>query len=101
MDILESHIDATSDDFRANAAHHEALSRELGERLARVREGGDRALREKHESRGKLFVRERIERLLGPATPFLELSPLAANGLYDDAAPAAGLVPGGGRIHGR
>jgi 3-methylcrotonyl-CoA carboxylase beta subunit len=74
---------------------------ELRERLARVREGGSPAAREKHTARGKLLVRDRVDRLLDPGSPFLELSPLAAFGMYDDAVPAAGIITGIGRISGR
>ena len=66
-----------------------------------MKQGGGADLVKRHTSRGKLFVRERVERLLDPGTAFLELSPLAANGLYDDEAPAAGLVTGVGMVHGR
>ncbi len=101
MDVLESHADPQSAEFAANAAHHRALAEDLSTRLREIRRGGDPALREKHEARGKLFVRDRIDLLLDPGTPFLELSPLAANGLYDGAAPCAGVVTGVGSIHGR
>ncbi|MGH3454356.1 MAG: carboxyl transferase domain-containing protein, partial [Nocardioidaceae bacterium] len=74
---------------------------ELRERLARVGEGGSPAARDKHTARGKLLVRDRVDRLLDPGSPFLELSPLAAYGMYDDAVPAAGIVTGIGRINGR
>ncbi len=74
---------------------------ELRERLQIVRQGGSEAAREKHTGRGKLLVRERVDRLLDPGSPFLELSPLAAYGMYDDAVPSAGLVTGVGRISGR
>src|ERR687892_234523 len=73
---------------------------ELRERLARVREGGSPAARERHTSRGKLLVRDRVDRLLDPGSPFLELSPLAATGMYDDAVPSAGIVTGIGRVSG-
>jgi acetyl-CoA carboxylase carboxyltransferase component len=101
VDALHSQIDPKSDEFRANAAHHEALARELRAKLARVSEGGGAEARALHEKRGKLFVRDRVERLLDPGTPFLELSPLAADGMYQDGAPAAGLVTGVGRVSGR
>ena len=101
MEILESLLEISSDEFRANAEHHEALAGELAARLARVREGGGRDQRALHEKRAKLFVRDRIDRLLDEGSPFLELSPLAAFGLYEDAAPAAGLVTGIGRVSGR
>ncbi|HEV2105575.1 MAG TPA: carboxyl transferase domain-containing protein, partial [Candidatus Eisenbacteria bacterium] len=95
------HLDPASAEFQANAAHHRALADELRRRLAEVRQGGGAALIARHTSRGKLFVRDRVERLLDPGTAFLELSPLAANGLYDGDAPAAGLVTGIGTVHGR
>jgi len=77
------------------------LVADLRERLAVVRRGGSEASRERHVGRGKLLVRDRVDRLLDPGSPFLELSPLAATGMYDDAVPAAGIVTGIGRIHGR
>jgi 3-methylcrotonyl-CoA carboxylase beta subunit len=77
------------------------LVSELHERIALVREGGGEAARARHASRGKLLARERIDRLLDPGSPFLELSPLAAWDLYDDDVPAAGIVTGIGRIEGR
>jgi len=101
MERLESHLDTSSAEFKANAAHHRALAADLRERLARVREGGGPDQVARHRSRGKLLVRERIERLLDPGTAFLELSPLAANGLYDDEAPCAGVITGVGTVHGR
>ncbi len=101
MRRLESRISPASPEFEANRRHSEALVAELRERLARVREGGDAEAQARHRARGKLPVRERIERLLDPGTPFLELSPLAAFGMYDDEAPAAGIVTGIGLVHGR
>jgi acetyl-CoA carboxylase carboxyltransferase component len=101
MDVLQTRVDASSAAFRANRAHHEALAADLRRTLAKVREGGGAAAREKHKARGKLFVRERIERLLDSGSPFLELSPLAAHGVYEGETPAAGLVTGIGLIHGR
>ena len=74
---------------------------ELREQLATARAGGSRAARERHLARGKLLVRDRVDRLLDPGSPFLELSPLAAHGMYDDAVPSAGIVTGVGRIGGR
>ncbi len=74
---------------------------ELRARHAGVRQGGSEAARAKHLERGKLLVRDRVDRLLDPGSPFLELSPLAANGMYDDAVPAAGIVTGIGRVSGR
>src|SRR3954462_11020888 len=74
---------------------------DLRERLAVARQGGTEAARTKHTDRGKLLVRDRVDRLLDPGSPFLELSPLAATGLYDDAVPSAGIVTGVGRVSGR
>src|SRR5919199_963226 len=76
------------------------LAAELRERLAQVREGGGEAARARHVERGKLLVRERVDRLLDPGSPFLELSPLAAWELYDDVVPAAGIVTGIGQVEG-
>jgi acetyl-CoA carboxylase carboxyltransferase component len=101
MDILESRIDPTSAEFAANDAYHRGLATALRERLAHVRRGGDEKAHRRHTEQGKLFVRERIDRLLDPGAPFLELSPLAAWGLYDDDAPGAGIVTGIGRVCGR
>jgi len=80
------------------------LTEDLRARLAAVRDGGaggSAAARAKHTGRGKLLVRERVDRLLDPGSPFLELSPLAATGMYDDAVPSAGIVTGVGRVAGR
>ena len=100
MSVLRSHVDPRSPDFQANAAHFESLVAELKVRLARSAEGGGEKARAKHTERGKLLPRERIRALLDPGSPFLELSPLAAEGLYDDAAPGAGIVTGIGRVNG-
>jgi 3-methylcrotonyl-CoA carboxylase beta subunit/propionyl-CoA carboxylase len=101
MDTLESHIDPRSDAFRANKARMDRLVAELRERRAIVRDGGGPKYIERHRAQGKLPVRERIEKLLDPDSPFLELSPLAAWDLYDNDAPAAGIVTGIGRVSGR
>src|SRR5512134_384543 len=101
MELLESHADTSSDEFKANAAHHRALAAELRDRLAAVKQGGGADVVARHTARGKLFVRERVERLLDPGTAFLELSPLAAHGLYRGEAPCAGLVTGLGTVRGR
>ncbi|HEY0735652.1 MAG TPA: carboxyl transferase domain-containing protein [Herpetosiphonaceae bacterium] len=101
MPIIQSHIDTRGEEFKRNAEHNEGLARELRERLAEAREGGKAEARAKHESRGKLFVRERIERLIDPETAFLELSPLAADDVYEDDVPAAGIVTGVGRVAGQ
>ncbi|MEY2523049.1 MAG: 3-methylcrotonyl-CoA carboxylase beta subunit [Ilumatobacteraceae bacterium] len=75
-----------------------ALIAELRQRVERAALGGSESSRQRHVSRGKLLPRDRVESLLDPGSPFLELSPLAANGMYDDDAPAAGIVTGIGRV---
>jgi len=101
MDILQTHVRPDSPEFRRNADRMAALVKELRDRLAVVREGGGPKYVERHRSQGKLPVRERLDRLLDPQSPFLELSALAAFGMYDDASPSAGLVTGIGRVSGR
>ncbi len=101
MDRIESKVDTQSAEFRLNAESMARTAAEYRERLARIREGGPPKSRELHQSRKKLLVRERLDRLFDRNTPFLELSPLAAFGLYDDDAPAAGMVTGVGVVHGR
>ncbi len=101
MKRLVSQVRTDSPEFRANAQRMKALVEELRQRLEQVRQGGPPHARELHRKRGKLLVRERIERLLDPGTPFLELSPLAAWDLYGGQAPAAGIVTGIGTIAGR
>ncbi len=101
MSVIRSAVDPRSESFRANAAAMKALVAELEETVARIREGGGEAARARHVGRGKMLVRERIERLCDPGAPFLEIGQLAAWRVYDDAVPAAGLVAGVGRIEGR
>jgi 3-methylcrotonyl-CoA carboxylase beta subunit len=88
------------DNGAAGAVTMSGLAADLRERLAEVRKGGGEAARARHVERGKLLVRERIDRLLDPGSPFLELSPLAAYDLYDDVVPAAGIVTGIGHVEG-
>ena len=101
MDPLISHINAASADFRANRDRMLALVQEHRERLARVRLGGGPKYIARHREQGKMPVRERIEALIDPGSAFLELSPLAAWGLYENDAPAAGVITGIGRVSGR
>ena len=100
MPALSTRLDPQSQEFRDNAAYHRALVAELDARLARVAQGGGEKARTKHTERGKLLARERIDAVLDPGSPFLEVAPLAAEGMYDDAAPAAGMVCGIGRVMG-
>jgi acetyl-CoA carboxylase carboxyltransferase component len=101
MDILESHIDPSHPEFQTNRARMIALLEEYRERLAVVRQGGGPRYLQRHRDQGKLPVRERIDKLLDPGSPFLELSPLAAWDMYDNEAPAAGIITGIGRVSGR
>jgi propionyl-CoA carboxylase len=101
MSAIQSRIDTNSPAYKKNHAHHSALVAELKEKLGQVRKGGGPESRKKHEERGKLFVRDRIEKLIDPGTPFLELGALAALGHYENQAPGAGLVTGIGRVSGR
>jgi 3-methylcrotonyl-CoA carboxylase beta subunit len=101
MPVLESKVDRKNPEFAANAAVMRALVAELRERQARVALGGGEAARAKHVARGKLLPRDRVEMLLDPGAPFLELSPLAAWGMYGDESPGAGIITGVGRVSGR
>jgi 3-methylcrotonyl-CoA carboxylase beta subunit len=85
----------------SNAAVNAALVDELRQRIAAAALGGPQAVRERHLARGKLLPRDRVNRLLDPGSPFLEIAPLAANGMYEDQAPGAGIITGIGRIAGR
>ena len=101
MEIISSSIDSSSPDFQQNSQHHKQLADELKKRLALVRQGGGEKYRKRQEDQGKLFVRERIERLLDPGSPFLEFSALAAYDLYENEGPGAGIVTGIGRVSNR
>ena len=109
MAVLQSKLNPRSDDFKANAAAMRRVVDDLNTQLARIAEGGGAAARAKHLARGKLAPRERVERLLDPDTPFLEIGALAALGMYpekdgqggtQDSAPCAGLIAGIGRVSG-
>ena len=101
MPVLESHVDPASPEFRENLAHMDSLEAELRRKLAEARAGGGEEAVRRHREQGKLLARERVERLLDPGTPFLEIAALAAHGMYDGAAPSAGIVTGIGRVRGR
>jgi 3-methylcrotonyl-CoA carboxylase beta subunit len=105
MPVLETQLNSRSADFQANAAAMRALVDDLRAKLAQAAAGGGEAARAKHTARGKLLPRERVQMLLDPGTPFLELAPLAALGMYPDrdgtdSAPSAGLITGIGRVSG-
>ncbi|MCW5628209.1 MAG: carboxyl transferase domain-containing protein [Burkholderiaceae bacterium] len=105
MPILESRLNPRASDFQLNAQSMRALVSDLQAQVAKAQNGGGDAARAKHTARGKLLPRERVQMLLDPGTPFLELSPLAALGMYpdrdgSDSAPCAGLIAGIGRVSG-
>lgn len=99
--MIKSKINPDSETFRENYAAMETLVADLRSKVGKIAEGGSERAREKHLSRGKLLPRERVERLLDPGTPFLELSQMAAYGMYEDQVPSAGLITGIGRVSGR
>ncbi|WP_028006541.1 carboxyl transferase domain-containing protein [Solimonas flava] len=101
MSVIASKIRTGSDEFAANAAQMRGLVDELRASTAQAALGGSEAARAKHTARGKLLVRERIDGLLDPGAPFLELSPLAAHGMYQGEVPCGGVVAGIGSIQGR
>jgi 3-methylcrotonyl-CoA carboxylase beta subunit len=101
MRVLDSHVDTASQVFTANRDRMQQLVNELRERIYVARQGGGPKYLQRHRDQGKLPVRDRIDRLLDPSSPFLELSALAAVDMYDNDAPSAGLVTGIGRVSGR
>jgi acetyl-CoA carboxylase carboxyltransferase component len=101
MEPLETHLNTSSPEFRGNRERMQSLVEGLNRKIAEARKGGGEKYLARHREQGKVPVRERIVALLDPDTPFLELSPLAANGMYDDEAPGAGIVTGIGRVQRR
>ena len=101
MSRLLSTVDAASTVFAENQRAQAALVRELDDRLAAAALGGPQSSRDRHHARGKLLPRDRVVRLLDEGSPFIEIAPLAADGLYDDEAPGAGIIAGVGLVHGR
>ena len=99
--MLRSRVDPAGEVFKRNVEQHSALVAELREKLAAAGRGGPDRSRERHTARGKLLPRDRVDALVDAGSPFLELSPLAADGMYDDEAPAAGIITGVGRVAGR
>jgi len=98
--MLESRLNPRSAEFQANAAAMRALVDDLRAHLEKIALGGSEASRSRHVARGKLLPRERVQTLLDPGTPFLEIAPLAALNMYANAAPCAGLIAGIGRVAG-
>jgi 3-methylcrotonyl-CoA carboxylase beta subunit len=101
MSELSSSVDRNGDAFRQNAETNLELATELREKVSAAALGGPEGHRERHVARGKLLPRDRVHRLLDPGSPFLEIGALAANGMYDDGAPGAGMITGVGRVEGR
>ncbi|HNF64078.1 MAG TPA: carboxyl transferase domain-containing protein, partial [Rhodocyclaceae bacterium] len=100
MSVIRSSINPRSAEFQANAAALRTLVADLRDTVGRVALGGGAAARDKHTARGKLLPRDRVDHLLDPGAPFLEIGQLAAWGLYDNEAPCAGLIAGIGRVSG-
>jgi 3-methylcrotonyl-CoA carboxylase beta subunit len=98
--VIPTMLEPNSEQARANRAAMQELVNDLRKRIDEAASGGSEKAREKHLSRGKLLPRQRVERVLDPGTAFLELSPLAANGMYEDQAPGAGIITGVGRVSG-
>ncbi len=101
MTAITSRVDDGSDLFRRYSAHNRALAEALREKVAKAAQGGPEKHRERHVARGKLLPRERVSRLLDPGSPLLEIGQLAANGMYGNEAPGAGMIAGIGRVSGR
>ncbi len=101
MSQIQSKLNSRSEDFLTNTAHMESLVADLHERLAEIRKGGGGKYQERHVSRGKLLVRDRVNALLDPGSPFLELSQLAAYEVYGENVAAAGIITGIGRVAGQ
>src|SRR5882757_1684131 len=98
---LRTRIDTNAEVFQANAARYRGLVDELNSRLSIVQQGGGEDARRKHTERNKLLARDRITVLTDQGSPFLEIAPFAADGLYNDEAPSAGLIAGIGQVYGR
>ena len=101
MAALKSQIDTRNGDFADNLAAMESLVGDLRDKVSAIKQGGGEVARQRHTSRGKMLVRERIDKLIDPGAPFLELSQFAAHGVYEDDVPAAGIVTGIGPVEGQ
>ena len=100
MTVIKSAVDTRSEDFRRNQAAMQALVDDLKAKAAVIRQGGGEKARDRHTGRGKLLPRDRVDRLIDPGAPFLELSQFAGHEVYDDVVPAAGIITGIGRVQG-
>jgi 3-methylcrotonyl-CoA carboxylase beta subunit len=101
MSIIETRINTRSEEYQANAKYMRGLVDDLAGQVAEIRKGGGEKYQQRHVSRGKLLVRDRIDALIDPGSPFLELSQLAAHGVYDQPVAAAGIITGIGRVAGK
>ncbi|HBM83941.1 MAG TPA: methylcrotonoyl-CoA carboxylase, partial [Halieaceae bacterium] len=101
MTVLQSRLNPRDETFQANSDHMQTQVDDLRERVAALREGGGKKAQERHLARGKLLPRLRLQALLDPGSPFLELSQLAALDVYDDPVPGAGIITGIGRVAGQ
>jgi 3-methylcrotonyl-CoA carboxylase beta subunit len=101
MQVIKSQINPRSEEFRANAQRMRELVDDLRAKTAQVAQGGGESARQKHVARGKLLPRDRIEHLIDPGSPFLEIGQLAALDMYDNEAPCAGVIAGIGRVQGQ
>ena len=101
MSIIHSKHNSGSEEATKNRAFNQKILEQLRQKIEQHSKGGRPEMVERHKERGKLLARERIEELIDPDTPFLELSTLAAHGLYNDEVPSAGIVTGIGVVHGR
>ena len=100
MTTLKSKIQTSSSEFRERDDFHRELVGSLRDKLIQIHKGGGAVVQERHRAKGKLLPRERVNRLLDPGSPFLEIAPLAAEGVYDDDVPAAAIIVGIGRVSG-
>lgn len=100
MEILDTHVNRQDERFKRNLEFNRALAEQLNKRLAEIGEGGGARYQQRHREQGKLFVRDRIDKLLDPGSAFLEVAPFAAWNLYPDETPSAGMVTGIGRVSG-
>ena len=102
MNIIKSEINSRSREFMENSEHMQGIVQDLLALIERIKQGGGERYQQRHKARGKLLVRERIDGLIDPGSPFLEFSQLAAHEMYGkDNVPAAGIITGIGRIEGQ
>ncbi|MEM9623789.1 MAG: carboxyl transferase domain-containing protein [Pseudomonadota bacterium] len=101
MAVIEPKLKTSGEDYQANAAHHQQISRDLRALAEKISLGGDERSRERHVKRGKMLPRDRVNRLLDPGSPFLEIGQLGALDLYDDWIPSAGIITGVGQVSGQ